>query len=124
MAPKDRRVHGFRQEPVSVRSAGKHGCQNHCRVGTVQDRGVGISGEIENMDMKILSIAAASAGWVAEFTQPDGSTSNMKVAVWAVVVDDDGHRVTGFSETDEGGFSTPDDVMANFAGWTLKPETK
>ena len=93
-------------------------------VGTVQDRGVGISGEIENMDMKILSIAAAAPGWVAEFTQPDGSTSNMKVAVWAVVVDDDGHRITGFSETDEGGFSTPDDVMANFAGWTLKPETK
>ena len=76
------------------------------------------------MDMKILSIAAAAPGWVAEFTQPDGSTSDMKVAVWAVVVDDDGHRVTGFSETDEGGFSTPDDVMANFAGWTLKPETK
>ena len=76
------------------------------------------------MDMKILSIAAADPGWVAEFTQPDGSTSNMKVAVWAVVVDDDGHRVTGFSETDEGGFSTPDDAMANFAGWTLKPETK
>jgi hypothetical protein len=76
------------------------------------------------MDLKILSIAAASPGWVAEFTQPDGSTSYSKVAVWAVVVDGDEHRVTGFSETDESGFSFPDDAVANFAGWTLNPEAK
>ncbi len=69
------------------------------------------------MKLKVLSIIPAQPGWVAKFRLDDGTICEKQVAIWAVVVDDDGQRVTGFSETDGCGFMEPDDTVSNFEGW-------
>lgn len=69
------------------------------------------------MDYKILSIQPAQPGWYARFKQTDNAVSESPVAVWAIIVDKDGQRITGFSESDGQGFITPDDEVINFDGW-------
>lgn len=71
------------------------------------------------MERKVLSIIPAQPGWVARFRLDNGTFCENQVAIWAVVVDDDGQRVTGFSETDGCGFMSPDDTVSNFEGWVM-----
>jgi len=68
--------------------------------------------------MKIISIVSANEGWFATFQAPNQNFIEKAIALWAIVEDDDGQRITSFSE-DELNF-TPDDEISNFYGWIKK----
>lgn len=66
---------------------------------------------------KILSIVSPQGDWTANFKNEDGAIEKSPVIVWAVVEDDDGHRLTSFSQSGDETFLLPDDTAKNFAGW-------
>jgi hypothetical protein len=71
---------------------------------------------------KIKQIIQAQPGWVARFKGSDEKEETIyesSVAVWAIIIDEAGQRITGFSEADGQGFLTPDDEIRNFDGWGL-----
>lgn len=71
------------------------------------------------MEMKITQLISAAPGWVARFKREDGTVEETPVAVWAVVEDDCGVRVSGFSGIGSEGLDA-DDEMNNFIGWFMK----
>ena len=81
-------------------------------------RGITDIEELMMSKMKVLQISAAQPGWVAQF-QSEGNVDSVPVAVWAVVEDEHGQRITGFSETDGCGFFEADDERDGFDGWCL-----
>lgn len=75
---------------------------------------------------KIIQITPAPLGWVSCYSDyvnsaaEDPVTQLERVAVWAVVEDDDGlQRVAGMSET--GDWLEEDDTCGNFKGWHFNP---
>lgn len=71
------------------------------------------------MEMKIKQIISAAPGWVARFQREDGTVDETPVAVWAVIEDGCGVRVSGFSGIGGEGLGV-DDEMLNFLGWFMK----
>jgi hypothetical protein len=70
----------------------------------------------EKSPPKIISITQAN-GWVAVFANDDGTTSELPVAVWAIIEDGDGYtRVSGMSESKDNYFDE-DDGNTNFVMW-------
>jgi hypothetical protein len=68
--------------------------------------------------MKILSITTAQSGWSAWFESPNGKSKGFfYVAMWVLVEDENGQRITSVSENDD--LFLFDDSAENFCGWRL-----
>lgn len=52
--------------------------------------------------MKILQITAAVPGWYAHCLLPDGTSSNHRIAIWAIIEHDDARPIAVEGLTHEG----------------------
>lgn len=67
---------------------------------------------------KILSITTAQPGWGAWFESSNGKSKGFfYVAMWVLVEDENGQRITSVSENDD--LFLFDDSAENFCGWAL-----
>lgn len=66
------------------------------------------------MTDRIKQIVPANDGWYAKFRQSGGEITYNRVAVWAIVSDQNGERVVGISESD---VFDADDICSNFCGY-------
>jgi len=66
--------------------------------------------------MKILSIIPAQPNWVAYFESIDKKSKGFfYVAMWVLVEDENGQRITSVGENDD--LFLFDDIAENFLGW-------